>query len=42
MIDDDEQFEEAENWMSECQEKFLRQEIKANCIRIVWLRRKRN
>ena len=30
MIDDDEQFEEAENWMSECQETFLRQEIKAN------------
>ena len=30
MIDDDEQFEEAENWMSECQENFLRQEIKAN------------
>ena len=30
MIDDDEQFEEAENWMSECQESFLRQEIKAN------------
>ena len=30
MIDDNEQFEEAENWMSECQENFLRQEIKAN------------
>lgn len=30
LIDDDEQFEEAENWMSECQESFLRQEIKAN------------
>ena len=30
MIDDDEQFEEAENWMSECQENFLRQEIKAD------------
>ena len=30
IIDDDEQFEEAENWMSECQENFLRQEIKAN------------
>ena len=27
---DDQQFEEAENWMSECQENFLRQEIKAN------------
>ncbi|PFX31032.1 hypothetical protein AWC38_SpisGene4124 [Stylophora pistillata] len=30
MIDDDEQFEEAESWMSECQENFLRQKIKAN------------
>ncbi|XP_068745150.1 uncharacterized protein [Montipora capricornis] len=30
MIDDDEQFEETENWMSECQENILRQEIKAN------------
>ena len=30
MINDNEQFEEAENWMSECQESFLRQETKAN------------
>ena len=30
MIDDDEQFEEAENLMSECQENVLRQKIKEN------------